>query len=444
MDKQDRQEIDELFQRSAEQYPFTANPEAWRLMEAKLDRHRRRRVLFWWWLGAVAVLLGVIACWYGLSTRNTIPENQSLPGQKEERIQASVNPANRELQPDSLVAGIDSREKNASGVNPNPGVFTYPKETTITGNVQNKHITSINPSGPVPGSQSESRPDLIPVAAVQSVLPGEEIAGLPQQGTTAPYSIPTNPGEAGFSAREPIYLEGLPAAMPVLTYQSSREKEKDTQLKVSAPQVLAYNIPSSHPSPMRLWVGLTAQAKLNSVGWGDFNRPGLNAGLLLEVSAGKHWSFAAGGLLSREWYVAGANEFSPPRGSWPGVPPTRTIGVCSMIETPLSIAYYQRPLGGGAGWTGRLGIANWFMLNERYDYQYPYGSGNQTKRWSSSQDSQFWWSSIDLGVGYVFQLNSRINFQSELFSKQSLAGVGRGKVDLQSFGVRIVMRRSVF
>jgi len=57
MSKKSPKELDKLFQREPEQYPFPYNEASWNEMEKLLDKDDRRRFLWWWIFGISALLL---------------------------------------------------------------------------------------------------------------------------------------------------------------------------------------------------------------------------------------------------------------------------------------------------------------------------------------------------------------------------------------------------
>ena len=92
-------------------------------------------------------------------------------------------------------------------------------------------------------------------------------------------------------------------------------------------------------------------------------------------------------------------------------------------------------------WNNRLlnnnSIAFSFFIrkDEKYDYQYKTAYGPYTHKTEIKDKNKHYFAVLTLSGGYQYQLNKRISLQAEPYVKLPLAGVGEGKIKLNSAGI---------
>ena len=78
------------------------------------------------------------------------------------------------------------------------------------------------------------------------------------------------------------------------------------------------------------------------------------------------------------------------------------------------------------------------MKKETYNYQYKTPSG-QTYNYVTTinNENKHYFSVLSLSGGYQYKLNDRIAFVAEPYVKIPLAGIGEGKIKLNSAGLLV-------
>lgn len=116
---------------------------------------------------------------------------------------------------------------------------------------------------------------------------------------------------------------------------------------------------------------------------------------------------------------------------------TKVDGDCKVYEIPLSVNYNF-----GAkrnhNWFGSVGMSSFLMKKEEYLYTYKVPGGstyyyNQTV----NNENKHLFSVLNLSAGYQYNASEKVSFMAEPFVKLPLAGVGAGKIKLNSAGILI-------
>lgn len=408
--------IENIFQRATEEFDIEFNPVAWERMEKKLDRARRRRVLFYWIRLGGLVLFGALTIW--LIWRQ-LTNNQSKPSIKKSDMPVAESP-------------IDSNE--------------YCPETPAV-------LNEYHPTQET--AQAVTKADLSKEADKQSHL-----TFLRRKNQTASKEPPASdlvlqenysntyiqaPDSLGNNSKK-LFPEITPFYTPVLTGIAvaplKSNSEKITQISVneaftqSAPVIPTSRLPQPH------WtLGILVAPESVSVGFNDQPDFGYNYGLLVEYRFARRFSLHAQGVYAHKRYTAGKGEFQSPRGYWKyGIAPIETTGACSMLTATISL---RTQLWQKQRWhiVANTGISSWWMLNEKYNYQYEEHAPGLVYNWQSNKPLTHWWAMAQLGIGAERQISQRLSIQGDIYIQVPLQGVGSGKVQLYTQGVALSLRR---
>ncbi|MBE7178867.1 MAG: hypothetical protein INR69_20870 [Mucilaginibacter polytrichastri] len=167
------------------------------------------------------------------------------------------------------------------------------------------------------------------------------------------------------------------------------------------------------------------------------SQPKLQLGLLVNAGISKHVTLSTGFRYGVKKYEASQfnYSFAAPR-PWQ----SQITGIdasCNVLELPMRVSY---ALGAGKRSDFKIngGISSYFMLKEVYDFAYTPQSGRPEFYLIKNNANQHVLSVAEISATYSIRpKNSPIQFGIEPYLKLPLAGVGEGKVKLNSTGVNL-------
>jgi len=167
----------------------------------------------------------------------------------------------------------------------------------------------------------------------------------------------------------------------------------------------------------------------------------LLAGIGLGYTFRDRLTIRSGFYSGRKVYSAGSDAYHPPDIFWTYYPYLEKVDAdCKVYEIPLSVNYnFKRNKKNN--WFASAGISSFIMKKETYNYFYKYTpTGPVTTRdWTINNENQHYFSVITLSGGYEHYLSKSISLIAEPYIKLPLAGVGYGKVKLNSGGVLLTL-----
>jgi hypothetical protein len=161
------------------------------------------------------------------------------------------------------------------------------------------------------------------------------------------------------------------------------------------------------------------------------------------VGAGVGYSFLdrfsvrTGFYSARKVYSASPDDYYPPPGFWTTYPYMEKIDAdCRVYEIPLSLSY-NFGKGKKQTWFASAGVSSYIMKQEDYDYYYKYVAGGATYKHSYSikNENKHFLSTLTFSGGYQRNFGKIFSVSAEPYVKLPIAGVGFGKVKLNSAGV---------
>ena len=112
-----------------------------------------------------------------------------------------------------------------------------------------------------------------------------------------------------------------------------------------------------------------------------------------------------------------------------------------MLEVPLAVRY-NFSADKQSGWFATLGSSSYFMKEEKYIYQYYYGTSGpvpHNRMYKNSSNNVF--STINVSGGYTRQLWKFADLRIEPYLKIPVAGMGVAELPLLSTGIHIGVSR---
>lgn len=167
-------------------------------------------------------------------------------------------------------------------------------------------------------------------------------------------------------------------------------------------------------------------------------------GIGLQYTFGEKWAMRVSIMQQQKNYIARNEDYHATAGSWAsGVVFKNIKADCSVIEIPLSVAFKVKTFK-----TGRLfvsvGSSTYFMKREQYQFYFKGPSGNDTTRTATFvNNSQHYFSSINLSAIAEKNISSRFSIQAEPFFQLPINGIGVGKIKLYNMGVLLTARLKI-
>lgn len=421
--------IENLFRKKAEEYDISYREEDWLKLEKQLDQQEKQRAAQnKRWLTAAALLFLFSLLGYAVYQNyqgiNRINEQLS----DQESIETQANENGEELE--DLSAGEkDAEEKqNANRTEPKSGLAG--KDDEITEEKSQPAIAAEERAGK---AGSESDPD--------SDEPRTSDITIPPVFADEFSCASCRLSDLGESQNEPTTTGMLRSAGTPLPILAAQEESARPGFSEKQPAM------QQSGSASRAFIGLAAGPDLSTVGaLSDFDQPGYNVGVLFEYRLRSDFSIRTGLMRASVNYVADGSEYHPPSGFWSyDTMPDRTTAQCIILDIPVSLKYEFWHFG-RSGFYATAGFNTYIMLNEdyRFDYGYESSSDSQVQQWSGKTGTRHWMSNASISVGYAFDLSPQLSIQIEPFLKLPVREVGWGNVKLYSTGSFISLNYKLY
>jgi hypothetical protein len=144
-----------------------------------------------------------------------------------------------------------------------------------------------------------------------------------------------------------------------------------------------------------------------------------------------------GFYAGRKVYSASPSSYHPPDYWWTYYPNLQKVDAdCKVYEIPLSLSYHP-VRSEKQQWFASAGISSLLMKKEVYNYYYkPVASGPVvSSTWTISGKNKHYFSVLTLSGGYQRKVSGTVSILIEPYIKMPLAGVGYGKIKLNSTGI---------
>jgi len=218
--------------------------------------------------------------------------------------------------------------------------------------------------------------------------------------------------------------------------QVSSEKQPDNAA-VSKAQTDKVAKKQDNPKLKRWEIGLTYAPDISTVKFTHTQKPGTNYGLNIGYNISRRWQVNAGIIYTTKNYKMNGEDYHPPKGYWTDYVNLQEVeGSCDMWDIPVNVRYNIIPRK-RSNFFASAGLSSYIMEKEDYDYYYTYGSNPNVVQRNRTYENvgNYWFSVVNLSIGYEKQIGKNISLQAEPFFKQPLKGVGFGNIKLNTTGI---------
>jgi hypothetical protein len=199
------------------------------------------------------------------------------------------------------------------------------------------------------------------------------------------------------------------------------------------------------PKPS-FYVGIIGSPDLSLVRFQSLKAVGDNFGLLLGYSFNSRWAVETGIYYDRKKYYTDGEYFSKSKAPRLQDIDLKTVdGVCNMWEIPLNVRYNFSSGNKKMKWFATGGLSTYLMSKEKYTFTGDYwGNPNWYGTYTYKKPYQYWFSILNLSVGYEQRLGKIGNLRLEPFLRVPLAGIGTGSLSIMSAGLNIGITRRIW
>jgi hypothetical protein len=197
------------------------------------------------------------------------------------------------------------------------------------------------------------------------------------------------------------------------------------------------------PFKRKLFYSLVVGPDLSSEKFYKLTKAGYSIGATLGYQFSKKFTVEAGILWDRKNYYTTGEYFDtsklqlPP---WSRI--TQAQGYCDMIEVPVNIKY-NFVTKGKYSWFLSAGLSSYFMQKEDYDITYKRYNQPYVKDYQYNNASKNLFSILNISAGYQTTLGKFTSISIAPYIKVPLAGVGVGKLPINSTGIYMSISRSI-
>jgi len=329
MKEEDKAHIDILFRDAlhAENVDIPFQESDWASLEDRLNRYDRRKGLLFWLrpLGGVAALLLLAFAGWWLWTEREPSVSETAVATQEIKEKREIQTADStQTEAETFVAENHKIEKPADKT---AGLM--------------KGIPATEPEKPVIAEigEDDNRPE-------------RQMYLLASRGGLEDFI--DNSAELSASKLDPVEsFKQLPA--------TTKEPKQEVPLKLE-----------DEPKPNKMAITVLAAPAYNGVDNLNNAKIGGDFGLLYSVALSKRWSVSAGAIYALKLYEADGDSYNPDTGGGYGSSPQRVDADCRVLDVPLNIDYKLLNFPKMTFSLG-TGVSSYFMLSEKYSYQYAYG-----------------------------------------------------------------------
>jgi hypothetical protein len=447
------EELDKLITDAANQHYPSYNDKDWDKMLHLLNRYMpekkdRKRPLLFWLLPLLltgVLLLGVLQPWKtntNVADVNVVPEKntqaQIQDAKTNGNLTTDIKSINKSLAVESNRTKVASESQIQSN-NKQPGItvknynyLTAVNETlyqNTKNHIKQKSKTVINikkPSAysddePADNNDAKKEPLTQPASVTKAIMEDAVVQSnldIDADNNKKTSSV-INTKDSIEENKPNVKTEDTVSAVKNNTAEKKAEQKKKTFASKFA-------------------ITASAGADISFVGLNNPGKTNIMYGAGLSYYAGKRMRISTGFYIAGKKYAAAPQQYKFPAGtSYPYL--DKVVANCKVYEIPLNV-YYNFKQYKNQNWFVGAGLSSYLMKKEDYEYQYKYPTGQMHSYYKNySNQYKHYFSVLTLSGGWQYNINKRISFITEPYIKIPFAGVGAGKVKLNSTGVLLTI-----
>jgi len=450
------EEMDDIIKNAAAKHHPAYNDGAWEKMEAQLDKHLPQKkdrkkfiffLLFFLLLGGGALLTVVKFTGNKNSVSSKLAETKANEQPAVTPSTVSTVPVNEKTVP------LNEDSKNSPGSNateqqqknpvntlaPNSSP-RYNNNEPANGELSKNKRSTITKKGRA--NMSISSPGLFDETIATTGKKTKAVKTAPAKDVDKTgVAITGNNPEDNETKNEPSTPSISKTGKNTIEEKGKETLKEDKEIKEKEKEKEITSVkPSSSPEKKKpkknvfsnFGITVSAGPDISFVKLNNTGKTTLNYGAGLSYSFAKRFTARAGFYVSRKIYSAKPDQYT----GGTVYPYLDMVDAnCKIYEIPVGLTYdiikkKNYNLFGG------IGISSYLMKTEDYDYNYKMPSGqNYTYKAAVKDENKHYFSVLTLSAGYQYRISKRVSVQAEPYMKLPLAGVGIGKIKLNSAGI---------
>jgi hypothetical protein len=434
-------ELLNLSQKAANDSLAPFNEVAWQRMEQLLDADKKkRRFIIWWWL-APLLLVGAVTAIY-LATKTPTIEITKIV-QKNTDTKAPQTQAEQQLQVK------DSNEKVMGATDKSSSVTTLENytqkekiltKTATTNNIQSALIEqkSQRISTKTKANFGADNRDIY-TRDITKVQPKQELIKFNKLENIDKKIMVIN--DKAITKVDKI-TSSIIAVTPVDSVAKIDSLITKNTIEVKDSVIIGKLVSLIAPKKSflsKFEFNAFVSSDITTIKFKNIDKVSTSIGVGVTYAISKKLSVSTGFAIGRKLYKADSVDYiSMPLWSNPTYKLNNITANCLVYEVPLNLQY-QFKQSDKNSWLAVVGLSNYYMISESYDYNYgDYGQTLKTNYLVKNKNNHLL-SILNLGVAYRKQLSNKFSYQLTPYLKIPLTGIGAGKVNLYSAGLQLAI-----
>ena len=435
MSKKSFDDIEQIIKNAAEAHEPAFDEEAWKKMEAMLDKEkdRKRPFVFWlWWL--LPLMIGSLTVSYF-----TFYDNDA-------KVEIAGQPDNNPLD-----ENIDNETVDAGKKIPEPGDKDRLKNNeNLKKDKEPGAIASVSaevqkPSGKTAGKDQQnkneeqfSKKNLSD--KVKADMKGKITAAKPHYEETDIENREA-PGKPDIGINEQAE-QAIQEDVFVVKIDSDKTDEKEIGKIIDSVIEKKRNDKKPKTKDYRFYFIVAGGAEANGVKLFSADKITGRVGMAAGYQVNKNLSVQAGFFVSNKKYIAAGSDYKTKAGSyWSTVDIKSITANCRVYEIPVTIRYDFMP-GKKINIFASAGLSSYVMKKEDYHFYYDrYGTTHNAETYYKGNKNLF--CVLRLSAGAEKKLSNRVSIFASPGVAVPLSGVGEGEVKLYSTDIIIGLKFSV-
>jgi hypothetical protein len=295
----------------------------------------------------------------------------------------------------------------------------------------------------VSGRKNTTKDDQITVGITNPATANQDRSATINQNTTATTTAtvnsPANNDNAAMNENSKI-VSSEPGNIGLVPDNKVVEEKKDNvtdqSKKENKKEVSKRSNDKKHDS---FFFSFSAGPDKSSIGLDNPGKVKLLAGAGIGYSFKNRWTIRTGFYTASKVYTASREQYKPSSPPFNYNYLDKINADCKVYEIPFNLSYnFSRS--DKQSWFATTGLSSFIMKKEVYKYLYKY-PGNPPSSYTYTKtlnnENKHYFSVLTLSGGYQRKINKTLSIAAEPYIKVPLAGVGFGKVKLNSAGVLI-------
>lgn len=439
MSKRSFNEIEHAIKAAADAHEPAFDEQAWKKMEAMLDKEKDRKRPFVFWLWLLLPLLtgaGLISYFVSNKADKVNPQQemavlQNDNGTAENKISTNTDMPEQEK---STIANTDNKNLTVVTENKQKGNFEKRDHDATSGSKKNR-----------PGSSTfndeTNETDLTPRKNINDKVKGKMTADIKvpnletdnEDNTVIAADI--NPEAVKSHLQGKIQNEEI----IVIKVDADKTTEKEIEKIVDSVAEKISNDKKAKNKIARLYIIAAGGAEANGVKLFSADKITGRYGLGIGYQLNKNFSVQTGFYVSNKKYAAAGSDYKTKPGSYWNIVDLKTIEAnCRVYEIPISLVYNFTP-GKKVNIFASAGLSSYIIKKEDYHFNYEhYGTPQQASVYYKDNKNLF--SVLRISAGIEKKINNRFSIFASPGVSVPLSGVGEGEVKLYStdiiFGIK--------